>query len=89
MDPKESLISFKKKRSRKSLYSQKGMSIILLLGFLLFSLSLFAQSVGDYGSISNGDWDDPNTWGVWNGTTFVNDGSYPGQSSGSYDVYIV
>lgn len=56
--------------------------------FLFVSFSAFAQNPGDYGVIANGDWDDPSTWGVWDGSSFVNDGTYPGQTAGTYDVYI-
>ena len=61
----------------------------MILGLFLFSISMFAQNVGDYGSIQDGDWDNSATWGVWNGSIYVTDGTYPGESTGSYDVYIV
>ena len=89
MDPKEDLNIFRKRYSRKSLYSHKGVKVLLILGFLLFSIGMFAQNLGDYGTIADGDWDNSATWGVWNGTSFVNNGTYPGQTGGSYDVYIV
>ncbi|MEL4456611.1 hypothetical protein AABB81_11945, partial [Lutimonas vermicola] len=89
IDPKERMDFIRKKLPKKSNYSSKGLRILMILGLLLFSISLFAQNVGDYGAIGNGDWDDQSNWGVWDGSSFVNNGTYPGAGGiASYDVYI-
>ncbi|MCK5678762.1 MAG: hypothetical protein KAH72_09850, partial [Flavobacteriaceae bacterium] len=63
----------------------------MLVLFFLFTIFFqgISQNIGDYGSIANGNWDDSATWGVWNGSAYITDGTYPGENSGSYDVYIV
>ena len=89
IDPKQRLDFSRRKSKRKSLYSSTGIRPLVLLAMFLMSISVFGQNVGDYGTIGSGNWTDQSKWGVWNGAAYVNDGTYPGQSSGSYDVYII
>jgi len=60
-----------------------------LLISLFVSNSLFAQSVNDYRSTGNGDWTDPGTWEVYNGTAWVAATNYPGEVAGTNDVSII
>ena len=56
---------------------------------ILFIFSLFkAQNVGDFKSISSGTWTSSSIWNIWNGTAWVATTSYPGQTSGTYTVYV-
>ncbi|TRZ44186.1 DUF7507 domain-containing protein [Robertkochia solimangrovi] len=74
--------------SQKNLLTMdKNYFFLIILSF--FPALILAQSIGDYGVISNGDWSDPDTWGIWNGSQFINDGTYPGEEGGTYDVYII
>ena len=73
---------------RKSNYSQKAIRLLAFLGLLFFSISLFAQTTGDYRSRRDGDWDNPNTWQVFDGTDWVNATNYPGELTTSNSVTI-
>ncbi|MGY8916071.1 MAG: hypothetical protein ACKVJF_13445, partial [Flavobacteriales bacterium] len=48
---------------------------------LLFGLPLLAQVTGDYKSKATGLWSNSSTWQIYNGTTWVNATTYPGQNS--------
>ncbi|WP_025739685.1 immunoglobulin domain-containing protein [Aquimarina pacifica] len=52
------------------------------------STSLFSQSLNDYRSTTDGDWDDPLTWQVYNGSSWVGATNYPGEVSGTNNVSI-
>ena len=60
MDPKDNSTFLKSKRSRKSLYSNRGIKVILLLGLLFFSISMFAQDSDGDGIADTVDLDDDN-----------------------------
>ncbi|MGI9530684.1 MAG: hypothetical protein ACR2MV_03395, partial [Lutimonas sp.] len=80
--------------SKKSYYSSQGLRILLILGLFLFSISVFAQNDGDYRSRQDGDWNNVNTWSIYDssqpsGSEWQNATTYPGQTAGAYDVYIV
>ena len=56
--------------------------------FLYFTTSVLAQVAGDYRIKQDGDWDDPNTWEVYNGTTWGNAVDFPGYVNGSNELII-
>ena len=62
--------------------------------FLFFSVclicveNLFSQAVGDYISVTNGNWSNIATWERYNGTTYVAATDYPGQNTGTGEVII-
>ncbi len=47
-----------------------------------------AQSLGDYRSVSSGNWTNVSIWQLYNGTSWTAATSYPGQLVGTNDVYI-
>ena|GEM_PF-2392337 len=49
--------------------------------FATFSLPLFSQVTGDYRSKATGNWGSSSTWQMYNGTSWINASSYPGQNS--------
>src|SRR6186997_1210780 len=70
----------------KALIMKKFISI--LIASILISVTLFAQSTGDYRSIGSGNWNDPTKWETYNGSTWVSTTTYPGQNSGTGAVTI-
>ena len=54
---------------------------VLLLLFLLLSIPVVAQVIGDYRSRASGNWGSSSTWQIYNGIAWVNATSYPGQNS--------
>jgi len=58
--------------------------------FLLFSLTAFSQISGDFRSKGAGpsDWEAPASWQTYNGTTWVDATTYPGENTGTYTVTI-
>ncbi len=58
------------------------MKKILILLFYTYFCTAYAQNIGDYQSKGTGNWNDYNTWEVYNGTTWVAVTSgYPGKST--------
>ena len=57
--------------------------ISILFTLIVISLSISAQSVGDYRSIGNGNWNDATKWEIYNGSNWVSSNSYPGQNPGT------
>jgi hypothetical protein len=51
-------------------------------------VNLSAQSVGDYRSVSSGNWSNPAVWQRFNGVTWVAATSYPGQNADADRVLI-
>ena len=71
----------------KTVYTLPKSRILLLLFVLTltaltgaFSASAQTPQVGDYGSLNSGNWLTTTIWGRWNGTSYVTDGTYPGQN---------
>jgi gliding motility-associated-like protein len=50
-------------------YWRKGLTLTLLL--IILVQQSFAHNVGDYKTISSGNWNDVNIWERWNGTTWI------------------
>ncbi len=94
ISPQEKLGFMRKRSSKKSYYSAKGLRILMILGLLLFSISMFGQySDGDFKSRATGVWNTASTWSIYDssqlpGNEWVNATTYPGQVGGSYDVFI-
>ena len=63
--------------------------ILLLIALVGTSWYLSAQSVGDYRSVGNGNWNDVSKWEVFNGSNWVAASSYPGQIAGTGTVTIM
>ena len=63
--------------------------ILILIVSIGISFNLSAQSAGDYRSAASGDWNDPTKWETYNGSSWVNASSYPGQNPGSGAVTIM
>ncbi|NKI28111.1 hypothetical protein HCG49_16250 [Arenibacter sp. 6A1] len=61
--------------------------VILVFSFLV-GLPVFAQVTGDYRSKATGNWNSPSTWQFFNGASWVNATSYPGQNSNVATVTI-
>lgn len=62
----------------------KNIYIFTILTF--FSLWAWGQNIGDYGTIATGNWSNSDTWGVYDGSTYTNDGTTP---DGSSDITIL
>ena len=60
----------------------------VLIASLLISVTVFAQSAGDYRSVGSGNWNDPTKWETYNGIRWVAASSYPGQNPGTGAVTI-
>lgn len=60
----------------------------LMTIFLAFGLPVLAQVTGDYRSKASGNWNNAGTWQFYNGTSWVNATSYPGQNSNVTTVTI-
>jgi hypothetical protein len=54
----------------KALIMKKFISV--LIASILISVTVFAQSTGDYSSVGNGNWNDPTKWQIFNGSSWVN-----------------
>jgi hypothetical protein len=62
--------------------------ITVLIASILISVTVFAQSTGDYSSVGNGNWNDPTKWQIFNGSSWVAASTYPGQNPGTGSVTI-
>jgi hypothetical protein len=62
--------------------------ISVLIASILISVTVFAQSTGDYSSVGNGNWNDPTKWQIFNGSGWVAASTYPGQNPGTGVVSI-
>ncbi|MDE3743985.1 immunoglobulin domain-containing protein [Maribacter polysaccharolyticus] len=62
--------------------------LVLALLFLVVSFPMLAQVTGDYRSKATGNWSSASTWQIYNGTSWVNATSYPGQNSNVSTVTI-
>lgn len=65
-----------------------GLRAIIYCFFALNSLVITAQSIGDYRSVSSGTWSNPAVWEIYNGITWINATSYPGQNANTDQVLI-
>lgn len=64
--------------------------IYFLLSLILFAtLTVFAQSEGDYRSRSDGNWNSTNRWQRYIGGSWTNVTDYPGQNAGAGTVTIM
>lgn len=74
------------------LFLKPRVLVVLLLLVTLSITSAFAQSVGDYRSVGNGNWTTPGTWQVCTVAgppgTWVPATTYPGQNAGTGTVTI-
>ncbi|MDF1517628.1 MAG: hypothetical protein P1P79_06750, partial [Lutibacter sp.] len=63
---------------------------IVSILFLLFSVTAFSQTNGDFRSKGPGpsDWEVPGSWQIYNGSAWINATTYPGQNAGTYTVTI-
>jgi len=55
----------------------KTKTTLLIIAGIIFSLSVFAQSVNDYRTKQTGYWHNATTWERWNGAAWVNASTYP------------
>lgn len=55
----------------------KTKTTLLIIAGIIFSLSVFAQSVNDYRTKQTGYWHNASTWERWNGSAWVNASTYP------------
>jgi hypothetical protein len=62
-------------------FSHKLKQFVLIVFLLLFGLPLMAQVTGDYRSKATGNWSSSSTWQIYNGSSWVNATTYPGQNS--------
>ncbi len=61
---------------------------VLIAFFFLVGFPILAQVTGDYRSKSTGNWSSSGTWQIFNGSSWVNATSYPGQNSNITTVTI-
>jgi hypothetical protein len=66
----------------------KKMTLILIALFEI-GRAAYAQSVGDYRSVGNGNWNDATKWEMYNGNSWISATTYPGQNSGTGLVTIM
>jgi hypothetical protein len=57
------------------------LEFLQLVFFLCFTIIVNSQVTGDYRSKATGNWNSSSTWQIYNGITWVNATSYPGQNS--------
>ena len=62
--------------------------VLILIASIVISFSSSAQSVGDYRSIGNGNWNDATKWETYNGSSWISTTTYPGQNPGTGKVTI-
>jgi type IX secretion system substrate protein/fibronectin type III domain protein len=62
--------------------------ITLILVAFSVILQVSAQSAGDYRSNGTGNWNDHSKWEIFNGSNWVNAGTYPGENSNAGTVTI-
>lgn len=62
--------------------------LVLIIFIFVFGLPVLAQVTGDYRSKANGNWGSASTWQIYNGITWVNATTYPGQNSNVATVTI-
>ena len=63
--------------------------ILILIALIGITYYLSAQSAGDYRSIANGNWNDATKWEVYNGSSWADANTYPGQQAGTGTVTIM
>ena len=62
----------------------------LIILSLFASISLFAQTTGDFNAISSGSWDNTNTWEYYNGTSWQTPAPfYPGQTGNTTNDVVI
>ncbi len=61
---------------------------VLIVVFLVVGFPVLAQVTGDYRSKATGNWNSSTTWQIYNGSSWVNATSYPGQNSNVATVTI-
>lgn len=63
---------------------------LIVTGFFLCSFAhvALAQQVGDFRSVASGNWTSVGVWQMYDGTSWTAATSYPGQNSGTNDVFI-
>lgn len=66
------------------------LSLVLLVGMLVMAGNVWGQTTGDYRSnaTNNFTWTSTTAWQRYNGSTWGNDGTYPGQNAGAGNVTI-
>jgi hypothetical protein len=62
--------------------------ILILIVSIGINFYVSAQSVGDYRSIANGNWNDATKWEIYNASNWVTATRYPGQDPGTGAVNI-
>lgn len=63
--------------------------ILVLIASTGICFIVSAQSTGDYRSVGNGNWNDATKWRIYNGSTWINTNTYPGQNPGTGAVTIM
>lgn len=61
---------------------------VLIVFFLVIGFPVLAQVTGDYRSKATGNWNSSSAWEIYNGSSWVNAISYPGQNSNVATVTI-
>jgi hypothetical protein len=61
---------------------------ILILLLLVAGGKAWGQSTNDFRTRASGNWNNTNTWERYNGATWTNDATYPGQNTGTGTVTI-
>src|SRR5215469_2437293 len=62
---------------------------LILFASMGINFSATSQSVGDFRSIANGNWNDATKWEMYNGTNWIAATTYPGQNVGAGEVTIM
>ncbi|WP_226063989.1 T9SS type A sorting domain-containing protein [Kaistella polysaccharea] len=63
-----------------------GNKLFLSFVFTLFFALFSAQQIGDYKSITSGNWETTTTWGVWNGSNYVFNNTSPSNTTKSVTI---
>lgn len=71
----------------RCIISFKHVLLIFLITSSIFSTQ--AQSIGDFKSVTDGEWETLSTWKTYDGTSWVTATTYPGQIGGNYAVNII
>ena len=63
--------------------------LYLVTVFIGISFYSSAQVAGDYRSVGSGNWNDATKWETYNGSEWVNNGTYPGENLGTVSVTVM
>ncbi len=75
-------------KSNLLIKTAKRMMVVIL--WIALGQAAIGQTLGDYESITSGNWSTPGSWKYFNGTNWISPATtYPGQNTGAHSVTII